>query len=77
MRANGTKKILGIWLEQNEGAKFWLRVMNEMKNRSVEDVLLAVVDGLMGFPEAIVAVFPKATVQTCIVHLISRPTTPR
>jgi putative transposase len=70
VRADGTKEILGLWLEQNEGAKFWLRVMNELKNRGVEDVLVAVVDGLKGFPEAITAVFPEATVQTCIVHTI-------
>ena len=70
VRADGTKEILGLWLEQNEGAKFWLRVMNELKNRGVEDVLLAVVDGLKGFPDAITAVFPQATVQTCIVHLL-------
>ncbi len=53
-----------------EGAKFWLRAMNELKNRGVNDVLIAVVDGLKGFPEAINAVFPQAIVQTCIVHLI-------
>ena len=70
VRADGTKEILGLWLEQNEGAKFWLRVMNELRNRGVEDVLLAVVDGLKGFPEAILAVFPEAAVQTCIVHLL-------
>jgi putative transposase len=70
VRADGTKEILGLWLEQNEGAKFWLRVMNERRNRGVEDLLLAVVDGLKGFPEAIRAVFPAATVQTCIVHLL-------
>jgi putative transposase len=70
VRADGTKEILGLWLEQNEGAKFWLRVMTELKNRGVEDVLIAVVDGLKGFPEAITAVFPDATVQTCIVHLL-------
>ena len=70
VRADGTKEILGLWLEQNEGAKFWLRVMNELRNRGVEDVLIAVVDGLKGFPEAILAVFPDATVQTCIVHLL-------
>src|SRR5215469_15458335 len=64
------KEILGLWLEQNEGAKFWLRVINELKNRGVEDVLIAVVDGLKGFPEAITTVFPLATVQTCIVHLL-------
>ncbi len=67
---DGTKEILGIWIEQTEGAKFWLRVMNELKNRGVEDVLIAVVDGLKGFPEAINAVFPQTVVQTCIVHLI-------
>ena len=70
VRADGTKEILGLWLEQNEGAKFWLRVMNELKNRGVEDILIAVVDGLKGFPDAILAVFPEATVQTCIVHLL-------
>src|SRR5215211_7297071 len=70
VRADGGKEVLGLWLEQNEGAKFWLRVMTELKNRGVEDVLMAVVDGLKGFPEAIVAVFPEATVQTCIVHLL-------
>ena len=70
VRADGSKEILGLWLEQNEGAKFWLRVMNELRNRGVEDVLLAVVDGLKGFPEAILAVFPDAQVQTCIVHLL-------
>ena len=68
--ADGTKVVLGLWIEQNEGAKFWLRVMNELKNRGVEDIMLAVVDGLKGFPEAITAVFPDAVVQTCIVHLL-------
>jgi putative transposase len=66
----GTKEILGIWIEQTEGAKFWLRVMNELKNRGVADILIAVVDGLKGFPDAINAVFPQTIVQTCIVHLI-------
>jgi putative transposase len=70
VRADGTKEILGLWLEQNEGAKFWLRVLNELRNRGVEDVLLAVVDGLKGFPEAIQAAFPETAVQTCIVHLL-------
>jgi putative transposase len=68
--ADGTKVVLGLWIEQNEGAKFWLRVMNELKNRGVEDIMLAVVDGLKGFPDAITAVFPEAIVQTCIVHLL-------
>ena len=63
-------QILGLWLEQNEGAKFWLRVLNELRNRGVEDILLAVVDGLKGFPEAIQAAFPETTVHTCIVHLL-------
>ena len=66
----GEKEILGLWIEQTEGAKFWLRVMNELKNRGVEDILIAVVDGLKGFPEAITATFPECVVQTCIVHLI-------
>jgi putative transposase len=66
----GLKEVLGLWIEQTEGAKFWLRVMNELKARGTEDVLIAVVDGLKGFPEAIEAVFPQALVQTCIVHLI-------
>lgn len=67
---DGTKEILGIWIEQTEGAKFWLRVMNELKSRGVADILIAVVDGLKGFPEAINAAFPETIVQTCIVHLI-------
>ena len=67
---DGGKEILGIWIEQTEGAKFWLRVMNELKNRGIGDILIAVVDGLKGFPEAITAVFPQTVVQTCIVHLI-------
>lgn len=70
VRADGTKEVLGLWIEQTEGAKFWLRVMNELKSRGVEDVLIAIVDGLKGFPEAITAVFPRAQVQTCVVHLI-------
>jgi putative transposase len=70
VRADGTKEILGLWIEQTEGAKFWLRIMTELRNRGVEDVLIAVVDGLKGFPEAILAVFPDAMVQTCIVHLL-------
>lgn len=67
---DGTKEMLGIWIEQTEGAKFWLRVMNELKNRGVADILIAVVDGLKGFPEAINAAFPETVVQTCIVHLL-------
>ena len=67
---DGTKHVLGLWIEQTEGAKFWLRVMNELKNRGLNDILIAVVDGLKGFPEAINAVFPETIVQTCVVHLI-------
>jgi putative transposase len=67
---DGAKEVLGLWIEQTEGAKFWLRVMNELKNRGVQDVLIAVVDGLKGFPEAIRATFPQTQVQTCIVHLV-------
>ena len=65
----GRKDVLGIWIEQTEGAKFWLRVMTEIKNRGVNDILIAIVDGLKGFPEAINAVFPETQIQTCIVHL--------
>ena len=70
VRPDGTKEALGLWIEQTEGAKFWLRVMNELRTRGVQDVLIAVVDGLRGFPEAITAVFPQTQVQTCIVHLL-------
>jgi putative transposase len=68
--ADGEKDVLGLWIEQTEGAKFWLRVINELKVRGVNDILIAVVDGLKGFPEAIASVYPQALVQTCIVHLI-------
>jgi putative transposase len=70
VRCSGHKEILGLWIEQTEGAKFWLRVMTELRNRGTQDILIAVVDGLKGFPEAITSVFPRAVVQTCIVHLI-------
>ena len=70
IRADGHKEVLGLWIETNEGAKFWLRVMTELRNRGVQDILIAVVDGLKGFPEAIQAVFPQTEVQTCIVHLV-------
>ena len=67
---DGLREVLGLWVAENEGAKFWLSVMNELRNRGVQDVLIAVVDGLKGFPEAITAAFPEAAVQTCIVHLV-------
>ena len=66
----GNKDILGLWLANNEGAKFWLSVLNELKNRGVTDIFIACCDGLTGFPDAINAVFPKTTVQLCIVHMI-------
>jgi putative transposase len=66
----GERDVLGLWFQQAEGAKFWLAVLNELKQRGVRDVLICCVDGLKGFPEAIEAVFPHAWVQTCIVHLI-------
>ncbi len=68
----GTKDVLGLWIEQTEGAKFWHRVMTELKSRGVEDILIALVDGLTGFPEAVEAVFPHVQVHTCIVHLVRR-----
>jgi putative transposase len=66
----GYKEVLGLWTSPNEGAKFWLQVLTELRNRGVEDVFIACVDGLKGFPEAIEAVYPKAQVQLCIVHLV-------
>jgi putative transposase len=66
----GKKQILGLWLEASEGAKFWLKVITELKNRGVQDIFIACCDGLKGFPDAIEAVFPKTVVQTCIVHMI-------
>ena len=66
----GLKDVLGIWLEETEGAKFWLKVMTEIKNRGVKDIFIACVDGLKGFPDAIEAVFPKTEVQLCIVHMV-------
>lgn len=67
---NGLKEVLGLWVAQTEGAKFWLQVMTELKNRGVNDIFIACVDGLKGFPEAIETVFPKTEVQLCIVHLV-------
>jgi putative transposase len=66
----GHKEVLGLWAAQNEGAKFWLGVMTELKNRGVQDIFIACVDGLKGFPEAIEAVFPQTQVQLCLVHLV-------
>ena len=66
----GEKEVLGMWLAQTEGAKFWLQVVTELRNRGVQDIFIACVDGLKGFPEAIEAVFPLATVQLCVVHMV-------
>jgi putative transposase len=66
----GEKEVLGLWVADSEGAKFWLQVLTELQNRGVEDVLFFCVDGLQGFAEAIEAVYPRATVQLCIVHLV-------
>jgi len=68
--ADGTRDILGLWIENTEGAKFWMKVFNDLKTRGVGDILIGVADGLKGFPEALEAVFPATTLQTCIVHLI-------
>ena len=67
---SGEKELLGIWIAQTEGAKFWLQVVTELKNRGVQDIFIACVDGLKGFPEAIETVFPKTDVQLCIVHMV-------
>ncbi|CAB3912687.1 IS256 family transposase [Achromobacter animicus] len=67
---DGTRDILGLWIEQTEGAKFWMKVFNELKTRGTQDILIAVTDGLKGMEQALNAVFPATTLQTCIVHLI-------
>lgn len=67
---NGVKDLLGMWISPHEGAKFWLSVMTELKNRGVQDIFIACVDGLKGFPEAIEAVFPQTRIQLCVIHLL-------
>ena len=67
---DGTRDILGLWIENTEGAKFWMKVFNDLKTRGVDDILIAVTDGLKGMAEALAAVYPATTLQTCIVHLI-------
>ncbi len=67
---DGTRDILGLWIENTEGAKFWMKVFNDLKTRGVADILIAVTDGLKGMPEALAVVYPATTLQTCIVHLI-------
>jgi putative transposase len=70
IKLDGTKEVLGMWTSANEGAKFWLQVLTELQNRGVEDIFIACVDGLKGFPEAIETVYPRTQVQLCIVHLV-------
>jgi transposase-like protein len=70
VRRDGTREILGLWIETTEGAKFWMKVFNDLRTRGVADILIAVTDGLTGMPAALAAVFPRTTLQTCIVHLI-------
>ena len=70
VRRDGRREILGLWIETTEGAKFWMKVFNDLKTRGVSDMLIAVTDGLSGMPAALAAVFPRTTLQTCIVHLI-------
>lgn len=67
---SGEKEVLGLWIAQTEGAKFWLQVVTELRNRGIQDIFIACVDGLKGFPEAIEAVYPKAAVQLCVVHMV-------
>jgi len=67
---DGQKEVLGLWIEQNEGSKFWMGILNELKNRGVQDIYVAAVDGLTGFPDAINTVFPKTEVQLCMVHMV-------
>lgn len=70
VNTNGHKELLGLWISQNEGARFWLSVLTELKNRGIEEICIACVDGLTGFPDAIATVYPKAKVQLCIVHMV-------
>jgi putative transposase len=70
LTVEGERDVLGMWFQDTEGAKFWMQVLTELKQRGVSDILICCVDGLKGFPEAIEAIFPNTTVQTCIVHLI-------
>src|SRR5947209_14326871 len=70
IKMDGCKEVLGVWTSANEGAKFWLQVLTELRNRGVQDVFIMCVDGLKGFPQAIATAYPKAQVQLCIVHLV-------
>lgn len=66
----GIKEVLSFWIDKNEGAKFWLKVVTELKNRGINDIFIACVDGLKGFPDAINSIFPNTKVQLCIVHMV-------
>ncbi len=77
VRLDGKKEILGLYLSQSEGANFWLSVLTDLQDRGVEDILIASVDGLKGFPEAINYIFPQTNMQLCIVHRPSEATTPQ
>ena len=70
----GKKDVVGMYVGENEGAKFWLSIINGLKNRGVQDILIACVDGLNGFPQAIEAVYPKTEIQQCIIHQIRNTT---
>ena len=70
----GQKEVLGLWIAENEGAKFWMGVLTELKNRGVQDILIACMDGLSGFPEAVKAVYPQTRIQLCIVHMVRNST---
>lgn len=70
INAEGHKELLGLWMSETEGAKFWLNVLTELQTRGVKDILIACVDGLSGFPEAINSVFPQTQIQLCIVHMV-------
>ncbi|OAT17130.1 transposase [Buttiauxella gaviniae ATCC 51604] len=70
INTKGQKELLGMWLAENEGAKFWLSVLTELKNRGLQDIMIACVDGLKGFPDAINSVYPQTHIQLCIIHMV-------
>ena len=74
VRSDGTKDVLGLWMQVSEGAKFWLTILSELRQRGVEDILVLCADGLTGLPEAVEAAFPRAIFQTCIVHMVRAST---
>ena len=76
IKIDGEREVLGMWFQETEGAKFWMQVLTELRDRGANDILICCVDGLEGFPEAIEAIFPATTVQTCIVHYADLPVMP-